>query len=537
MAVSDEKLMLLEQVTYMDKNVYTTLGLKYPDDQGEILNKIRELNENDISKLDNLKVQSDDITGAEWKDIIHAIKADNELSSYSCVDYNKEVGAFCFVNSDTNEAVVTFRGTLNAAEWKDNALSLTTADTPAQIAALNYVNQLTQYDSVSLVGHSKGGNKAQYCAILADQVNIDKCVSMDGEGFSIDFLEKYETQIAANGSKITDYSYKSDFVNILLNDVPGSKQVYCDGTATGIRNHFSNSMFELVQTGDGWHVVYSPTEQDKNMKLLHDFSCYLCNNMPESDRREVAEYLADILDMAVVQGKTDKIADYILKDPDCATLVAGYLVKYMEENHIEKKEIDALLKEYGLADVKIKGFSLSFIIDNAAGIAKSDNDHLDKYDVVEIAANVVLEKKFKEILKKLKKGYKQADKTVRENRKKKTKNIFEEHENILNDIRNSVIESAKIVVTPEQLKAQADEMDNLQVSFESLSEEIKKVIETANSSLSENMMNNMLKKSTYMTDSLKKISDLLYSGARAANTAATTYGSVDKELAKQIANL
>ena len=162
---------------------------------------------------------------------------------------------------------------------------------------------------------------------------------------------------------------------------------------------------------------------------------------------------------------------------------------------------------------------------------------MDKYDVVEIAANVVLEKKFKEILKKLKKGYKQADKTVRENRKKKTKNIFEEHENILNDIRNSVIESAKIVVTPEQLKAQADEMDNLQVSFESLSEEIKKVIETANSSLSENMMNNMLKKSTYMTDSLKKISDLLYSGARAANTAATTYGSVDKELAKQIANL
>ena len=546
MALSDEKLMLLEQVTYMDKNVYTALGWKYPDDQENIMTRIREMEESDISKLDNLKVKSDEMTGAEWQDIIHAIKSDNELLSYNCVEYNKDAGAYCFANNN-NEAVVAFRGTLRSNnEWPDNAVSLCTADTPAQIVALNYVNKLSRYDSVSLVGHSKGGNKAQYCAILADQVNIDKCVSMDGEGFSIEFLEKYESQIAANGSKISDYSYKKDFVNIFLNDVPGSKQIYCDGTASGIRNHFSNSMFELVQTSDGWHVVYTPTEQNESMKILHDFSCYLCNNMPQSDRREVAEFLAKILDMAIVKGDTDKIADYILKNPDCAALVAGYLIKYMEENHIGTGPIKALLEEFGLADVKIKGIPLLKIIQEAIDLAKCDDGHWDIVDEEEVAIDIVLGvggifsddfKKIQQMKKKLKEGYKQADETIRENRKNRSGGIFEGIRNTLNGALNTIIESAKITVTPEQLKAQSAQFDSLKLSYDTLSNEIVSLIDNANNALSKNMKNNMQMKVKTLKDDLNGISDLLESGARAASTAAITYESIDKALAKQISTL
>lgn len=548
MAVSDEKLMLLEQVTYMDKDVYNKLGLTYPDDRTQILQKIQSLDDNTIGKLDGLKVDGTSITGAEWKDIIMAIRSDKELANYECVDYNQDAGAYCFANSETNEAVVAFRGTLSLNdEWPDNVISLCTSDTPAQVVALDYVNNLSQYDSVSLVGHSKGGNKAQYCAILADQVNIDKCVSMDGEGFSIEFLDKYEAQIAANSSKISDYSYKKDFVNVLLNDVPGSKQIYCDGTASGARSHFSNSMFELVQTSDGWHVVYTPTEQNESVKFLHDFSCYLCNNMPKSDRREVAEFLAKIIDMAIVKGDTDKIADYIMNNPDCAALVAGYMIKYMEENNIGIKPIRALLEEFGLANVKIFGFPLYMWISQAIDLARCDDGHWDIVDETEVFFDVIFgvggifsdtSKKIKKIKDKLKEGYKKANKTIRESREKRSGSIFEEIRNTVNGAFNTIIiESTKITVNPEQLKAQSDQLDLFKQSYDSIRDDIISIIKSTNDSMSVNMQNNIQMKVNILKDNLSGISDLLESGARAAGTAAINYESIDKALAKRISKL
>lgn len=40
---------------------------------------------------------------------------------------------------------------------------------------------LESYDSITVTGHSKGGNKAQYVTVLSDKV--DRCISMDGQGF------------------------------------------------------------------------------------------------------------------------------------------------------------------------------------------------------------------------------------------------------------------------------------------------------------------------------------------------------------------
>ena len=119
MAISDEKLMLLEQITYMDANVYKTLGWDYPGDMNQIMNNINNLSDEQLVNLDTLQVDSTDITGSEWKGILSAIKADNELSALECTGYDGKVGAFCFTNPDTNEAFVTFRGTMDEnGEWK-----------------------------------------------------------------------------------------------------------------------------------------------------------------------------------------------------------------------------------------------------------------------------------------------------------------------------------------------------------------------------------------------------------------------------------
>jgi len=65
-------------------------------------------------------------------------------------------------------------------DWFDNFLGLFMTDTKRQQEMLEYINSLP-YDFITLVGHSKGGNYAQYIAALCDKVVYS--VSMDGQGF------------------------------------------------------------------------------------------------------------------------------------------------------------------------------------------------------------------------------------------------------------------------------------------------------------------------------------------------------------------
>lgn len=535
MAISDEKLMLLEQITYMDANVYKTLGWDYPGDMNQIMNNINNLSDEQLVNLDTLQVDSTDITGSEWKGILSAIKADNELSALECTGYDGKVGAFCFTNPDTNEAFVTFRGTMDEnGEWKDNVDQLSMADTPAQIAALEYVNGLKGYDSVTLVGHSKGGNKAQYCAILADEgVNVDRCVSMDGEGFSIDFLQKYESQIKQNGSKITDYSYKKDFVNPCLNDVPGSRQVYCEGDDQGslARQHFSNTMFEIVETEDGYQIIYAETEQDPTMKFLHGFSCYLANSMPLKERKKISKFLNGVLDI-VRSGDVDKkqLEEYFLANQESATLVAGYLVKYMDEQGISNENIKNVLDEFGLSNVKIQGYDLYTIITWARKLAKCDDGHLDWTDVVEVGVTIKGGKTVQELEKNLKKGYKKANENVQTARQKGGGLWYD------NKINKEVGNKRMIVVTPELLKSQADEMNQLMTQFNTLSAELKLAIDSSSKAMSQNMQCGISARIGLLKARIVIIADMLSTGAQAAQMAASSYESIDQSLAKQIYN-
>ena len=562
MAVSDEKLMLLEQVTYMDKDVYKKLGLTYPDDRTQILQKIRSLDDKAIERLDGLKVDGTSITGAEWKDIIMAVRSDKELADYECVDYNQDAGAYCFANSKTKEAVVAFRGTLRSNnEWPDNVVGLCTSDTPAQIVAANYVNGLTQYDGISLVGHSKGGNKAQYCTIVAENVNITNCVSMDGEGFSKEFLEKYNSQVLERGGMIKDYSYKGDFVNILLNDVPGSKQIYCDGNATGARNHFPNSMIELVKTGNEWHVIYNEVPQEPGMKYLHDFTCYLANNMSKEDRYETAEFLSEILEHLAGNKKNDSfdIEEFLTTHPESSSKILAYLAAYVKENKLTDKQIESLIRAFGIENEEILGLNMKdfvklvrYLTENLEGttiVAEVadriiDHPHNSLEYLLSGAARIFgIKEKFDKYLPILERTCNYYQKNIK-NKKSETPEQQSTDAGavigVSDRMRNTVIGTLgvnNITVTPEQLKMQADQLDLLRGSYDSLRDDIVALIKAANKSLSENMQNNMQMKVKTLKDDLTGISDLLESGARAASTAAITYESIDKELAKQISNL
>jgi len=87
---------------------------------------------------------------------------------------------------------VIFRGTGSDEEWDDNAKGMFEADTLQQQAAAHFVQQVHRpFRHITVAGHSKGGNKAQYAAITLPANCVDRCFSFDGQGFSIAFLEKY----------------------------------------------------------------------------------------------------------------------------------------------------------------------------------------------------------------------------------------------------------------------------------------------------------------------------------------------------------
>lgn len=354
MKLSDSQLMLLEQLTYADKNLFNKLEIYDIEPENKLLT-ISELTYEKINSLKGKKIKDSTVSGDEWADILCAIKSDPGLMSLTCEGYDNESKGYCYV-SKSGDAYVTFRGTDGGKEWKDNVEGLGLADTPCQKNALKYIENL-QYDNITVCGHSKGGNKAQYVTITSDKVN--RCISMDGQGFSKEFIDKYSLKIEQKGKLIKNYSYKDDFVHILMNYVPNSQQIYCTGTNTGIRCHNPNGMFKLKynEKSKKWEAYFQETEENTGMKYLHGFTCFVANNMPIDERKSIGSYLGNILSATMANGTfkvngkeytSKNIFEYIMSDSDSASSVIAYLMKYIKTYNLSKEDALNLMKAFNI---------------------------------------------------------------------------------------------------------------------------------------------------------------------------------------------
>ena len=100
--------------------------------------------------------------------------------------------ACCFVkenNGNIEDVVAVFRGTSGGNEWKDDLMMANAVSSEIMDDAAIYIKNLPKEygNNITVTGHSKGGNKAQYVTIVTDR--IGRCVSFDGQGFSKEFLE------------------------------------------------------------------------------------------------------------------------------------------------------------------------------------------------------------------------------------------------------------------------------------------------------------------------------------------------------------
>lgn len=377
--MTDQELMLLEMVAYMDK-AYEEAEIETPRNPQSVADFVNQFSEEDLKKLDALNDKNCGVMyDKQWSALIREIKSNENLMSLQLVARNKESGSYCFADpGDTSgKAYVVFEGTVDGDEWKDNFQGLYETDTACQQEAREFVDGLPEkYSDITVVGHSKGGNKAQYVTITCDRVKY--CISMDGQGFSQEFLDKYWAEINEKGDCIKNYSLSTDFVHILLFPIPGAKQIYCADDGTGeMRNHgFAHSpaaYFQFYQDGDGkWHIVrdgtgnanlYIVANEEEAMVYLHQFTCFLANTATMAEKKQLAEYFGCILAITMkgkpitYQGKVynkDNLLELVFSDPDSAAILIAYLLKYIELSGLSKEQIRNLLECFGLYSLLVR---------------------------------------------------------------------------------------------------------------------------------------------------------------------------------------
>ncbi|MGM9603399.1 MAG: Mbeg1-like protein [Faecousia sp.] len=367
MNFTDTDLMMLEQLTYVSGDACKLAEVTATQVPGETVgDRLSVFTEDALQKLEESGAE-----GQQWAAIIRYIQGNEDMCRLVQGEQFKDENgttlatAYYYGPPKSGDSIVTFHGTSTAEHWYDNATGLGTSDTEAQKKALEYINSLP-YDNITVVGHSKGGNLSQYVTITCDKVN--RCVSMDGQGFSQEFIDKYWAEINLKGDKITNYSLSTDFVHILLYPIPNSKQDYCTGDRVDsvVENHYSNSFFQYETTyvdgkpvtvfkmEDGQPVIYNNQLENEMMAYLHEFTCFVLATMPADERVEMGDYVGNILKLAMtgtpVDGYTN-VVDYLMSDEEKLSKFIAYLIKYLETYNLSEEDLRSLMSMLGLNDI------------------------------------------------------------------------------------------------------------------------------------------------------------------------------------------
>lgn len=198
---------------------------------------------------------------SEYKEFLKEYQITEEtLKEWKVVgtwDKNAENGFYaCIIETGPGEAAVGFRGSEDMGEidhfindWiLADAGLLNSEMTTQQAEVVNFMREnmdlLSQYQLTPL-GHSLGGNLGEYFTILSVRMglsdNIEKCVSIDGPGYSQEFINEYRDDIAQMADRMEHP--RMSLVGDMLNDLPGVH--YFDVGTNGdnpISRHFLDNM-------------------------------------------------------------------------------------------------------------------------------------------------------------------------------------------------------------------------------------------------------------------------------------------------------
>ena len=186
--------------------------------------------------------------------------ADLQLSNYVSVTDLEKKQQFSALHIQINPFLtfIAFRGTDETiVGWREDFEMSYKMPVPAQISAVDYVNQTTKglFQKYIIGGHSKGGNLAIYSAVFCDsgiQNNIRAIYNFDGPGF--------HKKIADNESylkikdKIHSFVPEASVVGMLMEHEEEYKVVKSYETAfmqhEGLSWSVAGTRFETVESVD-----------------------------------------------------------------------------------------------------------------------------------------------------------------------------------------------------------------------------------------------------------------------------------------------
>lgn len=242
MGLSNRQLILLDTLAYY--SAFSDIKALSSDDTiADVIDYIEDNSTatcfNGVAGLSDYELGMDDIR--------RYIKNDPQLMRlkvvYPSESYDMTTTASaCLIDPITNEVYVIFGGNYaqgkyeyNGKEmstWADNFIGAFVEKTEEQKRALDFYKEAisaakdylkdknvdTSDLEITASGHSAAGNLAQYVTVMYDgSDSISRCVSVDGQGFSQEFIDKHGSEIAANASKITSILPSTSIVGSLMN--------------------------------------------------------------------------------------------------------------------------------------------------------------------------------------------------------------------------------------------------------------------------------------------------------------------------------
>ncbi|MCQ2540380.1 MAG: DUF2974 domain-containing protein [Acetatifactor sp.] len=366
MGFTVSQILLLENMTYLSgiAPLPDIMDLK-----GQVLGDV--LNAISLDALDPKVDYASFMNGADWKNIIMAVRKDPELMECTIAETHLDTAygggggkSVVFLNDSLKEAVVAFRGTARE-EWLDDLTGGNTVDSLQQINALEWYKKvyktlgLAEY-FVTVTGHSKGGNKAKYITILNETVG--RCVSFDGQGFSDKFMMNYAARILNRQDVIENHNIDFDYVNILLNDV-GGKTYYVGfdyGRGGFAEAHCPNTFFNFGEDGE-FTMEINPDGQRPEMQILDQFiNSMVRSHDSEKEKSETLELVYLLMEKAFAMSNGTSINEFIQyvcqiigseKYADNAAYEIAFCIKYVKEVPEFVTSVRKILEYFEMTDL------------------------------------------------------------------------------------------------------------------------------------------------------------------------------------------
>ncbi len=288
--LTDRELLLLSNYMYMDVSV-TKGSIK------DILASVQDAEGNIDSSRISASGGIDDEGTLTILNEMNAASDDFKALRITEVVNSEGIRGACFENT-AGEGTVVFRGTGGGYQsWVDNILGGYQKDTAMQKEAADFINQQCgRYSNLTVAGHSKGGNLAQYVTVMCGN-QVDRCVSYDGQGQSRNFILSNSEKVRQAQEKITSISAHNDFVNILLTGIAG-REIFVQNNGHGKEAH---SMVRLLTDNEFDPVTGEFTSFQNQDPGIRELKAYLGNGvilldeLPLGISKEVYSTLAGIL--------------------------------------------------------------------------------------------------------------------------------------------------------------------------------------------------------------------------------------------------